>query len=371
MRLRGKLLLATISFCVPFLAFNMAFPFVYGQASFPRSLVRSVGAFQYPLFPNTYDRKNLDAWVAVIGDSYAQGMGDGYLGGEPKFTIFHHLKEELGKNYLIFARSGFGSINAVRELIVGVDLMNVSWLYPNLVPPDEIVLVFYEGNDLNNNILHLEGADQGSDGILPFVRSQILGPPSISARFDSKLPFARMPVNVLVKFVRNFGKGSGQAPPKPNHVSVAGQEFSVRGIQGSGMELSEDQIDLALQALEASLRVLQAWSPDSRVHIVYIPSVATAYDWQEPVEHQTYHSAGPLRTSLKENLQNSRMIRAKVRELAGAGGFDFIDTTDGIRARTKSELLHGPRDWKHLNGRGYAAVAEIVAEELQPSEFRR
>lgn len=148
--------LVLFSTAIGFVIINASFPFIFHQSIFPRALVQLAGGLQYTLYPDTYDRQNLDSWIAIVGDSYGQGAGDSFVDGDANYSITHYLRERTRHNYLIFARNAFDSIRMARELVIGVRLMNDSPFFPDLDRPTEILIMFYEGNDLNDTLLHLE-----------------------------------------------------------------------------------------------------------------------------------------------------------------------------------------------------------------------
>ena len=85
---------------------------------FPRSLAGSLPNILLTFYAKTYNEKNLDNYIALLGDSYAQGNGDAYLNGTEDYSIGHHLyNNNKNKNYLQFGRAGYGSISAVSNLI--------------------------------------------------------------------------------------------------------------------------------------------------------------------------------------------------------------------------------------------------------------
>ena len=73
---------------------------------FPRSLAGSLSNVLLTFYPGTYKEINFSNYVAILGDSYAQGNGDAYLAGVEDYSIVHHLFKNDEKNYLLFARAG-------------------------------------------------------------------------------------------------------------------------------------------------------------------------------------------------------------------------------------------------------------------------
>ena len=101
--------------------------------------------------PDTYDKDNLDNYIAIIGGSYAQGGGDAYLNGMYDYSIAHLLHKHDQANYLNFARAGYGSISAISNLINVYKLSYSPNFIKNLKKPESIIFFFNEGHVLEAN----------------------------------------------------------------------------------------------------------------------------------------------------------------------------------------------------------------------------
>jgi len=358
-RLRRALVngaLAMSSLGVMLLLINASFPFIIKQPRFPRALVRNAGTLQYTLYPDTY-ASDVESWIAFVGDSYGQGMGDAFLDGEYAYSIPHHLRQADGRSYRIFAKSGASPLTAARQLIHGVRLMNGGPLYPDLERPSEIIFVFFGGNDLDNLISQLEGVED----VGVFVRSTIEQPPTLKDRVEQHLPLIRIPAHVLWSWNQERRAGPRS---RPNVQTLHGEDLVLRRLLAASPELSDAQIDRAIDAYDHTVQALRDWAPAATIRVVYIPSVVTAYDWEEPVHVVTYHSDDGRLVTSEENLAKSRVIRDRIGAVAAEHGLQFIDTTDAVRAAAQAEILHGPADWLHLNRRGYEVVAGVILEEV-------
>jgi hypothetical protein len=98
-------------------------------------------------------------YIALVGDSYAQGYGEWFLGVDPsknpQFHSGHVLHSKLEVDVITFGASGAGSLHAlVTEPVAQWEYMNSIALY-SLDPPKQILVYFYAGNDLNNNLTDL------------------------------------------------------------------------------------------------------------------------------------------------------------------------------------------------------------------------
>ena len=97
-------------------------------------------------------------YLAIIGDSYAVGLGDwkreqvekSFL-SSPPFQSTHILYKKTGQDVVTFGKIGAGSISAAVEAITIFDYINSLWAF-QLDKPKRILVYFYEGNDIYDNI---------------------------------------------------------------------------------------------------------------------------------------------------------------------------------------------------------------------------
>ena len=90
--LKAKLknfLLFFISIFVTFLFINFILIKISSQNIFPRPLAASLPNTLLTFYPDTYNKKNLENFTAVLGNSVAQGGGDSYL--KEKIIILLHI----------------------------------------------------------------------------------------------------------------------------------------------------------------------------------------------------------------------------------------------------------------------------------------
>lgn len=97
-----------------------------------------------------------EQYIALFGDSYSQGYGDWLLDADPNanppYHSAHVLHDLTGRDVITFGKSGSGSLSGlVGHPIRWLDYIRSSRLSP-LPDPKEILVYFYEGNDLNDNL---------------------------------------------------------------------------------------------------------------------------------------------------------------------------------------------------------------------------
>ena len=354
---------------------------VFAQPYFPRALLKHIDPCYQTFYHNTHGAGFVD-WVAVVGDSYAAGSGDEFLARNPDYGIFTKLRSRTNGNYFVFARAGFGSINAARELNLCMSILNDSFLLPHADNPAELLFVFYEGNDLNNNIDHLAHAPDGQS-VEQFVQDQVSHPEGTwRRRVGMHFPLYELIGGELADIGRSLSGGGrhgsrkaaadrdegrpedasiARGSAKQNYAIVGGQARLVpENPQSAAVELTGN-LDVALRVFSESVLALHRTLPDTRITIVYLPSVVTTYSWQDPIRVQAYESEDPVFTTTRDNEARSLLIRGSIAAFAAANHFGFVDPTASLQSAARDEPVHGPRDWKHFNSAGNRIVADAIA----------
>ena len=100
-------------------------------------------------------------YIAIVGDSNVYGFGpllydNSWSMEQPSFAPHHFLHSSLDRDVLSFGYPGFGSFGASLTMVNELKTLQKSWLWPKIEDPKEILYVFYEGNDLVNNLHEFE-----------------------------------------------------------------------------------------------------------------------------------------------------------------------------------------------------------------------
>jgi hypothetical protein len=363
---------------------------VFTQPYFPRALLKYIDPCYQTIYHSTHG-ESFENWIAVVGDSYAAGSGDEFLDRKPDYGIFPKLRSLTNGNYFVFARAGFGSINAAKELKLCMSMFEDSLLLPRVGKPKELLFVFYEGNDLNNNVNHLRLARNG-ESVAQFVQDQVSHPDGERwRRMEAHFPLFDLLAGELSRLggplrdkkrrrtpeasetARDDGRtGAPRAEQGPgaaanpgamrvNHAIIGQQARPVpRDPQSAAAELS-GRLDVPLQVFYESVLALSRYLPGTKITILYLPSVVTTYAWQDPVRVEAYHTSDPVFTTTGDNEDQSRLIRKSIADFADRHRFGFIDPTARLQSAARAEFIHGPRDWEHFNAAGNWIIAETVA----------
>jgi hypothetical protein len=330
-------------------------------------------------------------YVAIVGDSYAQGAGDWLLevdhGRNPPHNVTHLLHERLGRDVITFGASGAGSLRGlVAEPVSQLEFANAS-VHFDLAAPDAFVVLFYEGNDLNDNIRDLSlryegGAEPGSSldpgAFRRFMDEKIVEEDPLfieagSFAWYDNFFLADFAYRAIRRVARVALRGEeAYAPPPPewhagpiNSALVGGKVVDIPDVlQGPALELTDAEIELASQVFGHSLEFLCERFPDSDVGVVYMPSPLSSYRLASATAStQTYHGRDEVYPASLV-VERSDAIARSIREMTESRGCAFVDARERLRRESAETLIHGPKDWKHYNRTGLEALTDAVLEVL-------
>jgi hypothetical protein len=331
-------------------------------------------------------------YIALVGDSYAQGGGDWLMSADASrnrpFHAAHVVHERTGRDVVSFGASGAGSIRSlISEPVSQCAFISASRRF-HLEPPACFVVYFYEGNDLNDNLIDLEtryvprygpiqALDAGTFG--RFVDDVVLGEDPLLAeagdlRWTDELflfDLLRSTARGIARRVVRGDEAEEERPPEwhegtTNWASVGGRRVNIPdGLQGPALELTEDETALTVQVFERALIRLHSAFPESEIRVLYVPSPLASYEVVSPmVSCQTYHGRAAVYPSGLVETRN-RSLAGAIRGIAGRSGFPFVDATGFMREQSAKRLVHGPLDWKHFNRVGYETLSEAILCLLQ------
>lgn len=327
-------------------------------------------------------------YAALLGDSYAEGFGDWFLDASPwrngPFGSQHVLHERTGWDVVSLGQSGNGSLAGLAGTPVSIlDYLDRTAFF-KVSPPRRILAYFYEGNDLDDNLRDLNKRFDGGwdrarlrqpEYFQRFVARTVvdensLGRETADFHWTDNFFFLRSARSL----VRDAWKQWRDPIPvvsddwsgrETTRAVVAGRPTPLPdGLQAPSLELDPSEVELGVYVFEQSLRFLARRFPGTKVDVVYVPSPLSCYRLCSPgVVVESYWSRG--------SAYPAKRVAARSDELAGLiaaasrrQGAGFFDSRPALRAAAAEGFIHGPRDWKHFNRRGYTALAEAVAPLL-------
>ena len=318
-------------------------------------------------------------YIAIAGDSYAQGLGDWLHAADPDrngpFAAYHVLHERTGRDVISWARGGTGALGG----FAAYPRLQFEALAASrrtaLAPPELLIAYFYEGNDLEDTLAELLtltlrrtpalSAYTDAFGTLRWIvehrsdpfRPVLDDPRARSAsELRSEIEPRLLPLYSLhaagapspwprlyfARFVAALLKGPPRAMPESgppagrNRALIAGAPQEIGGsLQAPAMELTAEETQLALGAVAVGLEALAAAFPASRLCVVYVPSPAALYEFaDEPVSVQGLRVNEP-RFPSAEIRARSAELDAQLRSLAERVGARSWLRTDAARRRAE------------------------------------
>jgi hypothetical protein len=334
-------------------------------------------------------------WVAILGDSHAVGVGDCAAGGSPARGdcpgVADHLHAATGRDVIALAAVGAGSPEGLLSEPAAQLRYGQALSGGRLRAPEVALLLFYEGNDIEDNLayltqLYLPQATHREAFWEPsvfedFVRQQLLESHPYWRAAESLGPLDRLH---FLRSMRSLARaitegGVWQQPPEPPGLPrplPPGEEMAVmvggraviipHVLEGPALAAEPHEITTALRELRLSLSVARRWFPDTRFGVVYVPSPLGSYQLaREGVTvEDSWQGTRPTRYDSAAVTQRSDTIAAGVQAACTELSVPFADSRPALREASRQGLLHGPTDWRHPNEQGYAAIARVALELL-------
>lgn len=322
-------------------------------------------------------------YVLVVGDSYAEGQGDWLMEvmgepGDPPYQATHVLHELTARDVIWFGRGGADNVSSTAFL---TEKRFASLARVGLGPPRDVLVYFTENSDPADNLRHAR-------------RRLDLGPRAIDSYSDRELEqFVAVRARegywegvwgtffgpyVLANLVKGGGRPEwagdsditpwspgDDADPGDNVFLAGGRTYRfARNAQGPALELEEGELVYNFRVLRHALAWIQRRFEGSSITLVYLPSQLACYEVVSPEVHARTCLERPGDFPSESIAPRSEELRRRARAVAEGLGIAFLDTTPGLQAAAREQLIHGPRDGKHLNRAGYTALGRILAEAL-------
>jgi hypothetical protein len=309
-------------------------------------------------------------YVALLGDSYAEGQGDGLLaaGGDRARLIHsaHVLHRLTGRDVVSLGVGGAGSAQAMVRMPTRI-LSERCFLYPRLDAPKQMLVYFYEGNDLDENgyVVNMAAAagPPTRESIARHIETQY-GRPSAARCFTELAETTFRMAHFLLTNQESWD--TLRKPSTHNRVLAGGAAHPAPALQKPPYEFEPARIESALLVFDVSLGWLKRNFPQSAITMVYLPSPAAIYRHAgKTVDTYMDWPLNTVRESPAADIDAaSQRICERIRALTLAQGVRFLDMRPVLRAAAAGGVIHGPRDWNHFNDAGYRVLGEALAKTI-------
>jgi hypothetical protein len=325
-------------------------------------------------------------YIALLGDSYAAGVGDWLLAGggiaDKPYHSANVIHDLTGRDVASFGRVNIGSAQAMVQRVARILDDDGCYLFPEIETPARFVVYFYEGNDFADNYELLlndvkpHGGELGARvgaQVDAFLRDRYARP----SRWACHGHFGDM----LWRMGRYAVKYAGRPPPAVidlpatiNPVVLGGATRMAGDFQAPPLLMSETEIGAAVTVYARSLAWLRGRFPAVPIMVVYVPSAPSVYrhGGDTVTLKQVFAPGDPAGPTFKYGLKASPAAIYAVSETACSAirdatpeGVAFIDARPAFRKVAATAFLHGPRDWNHPNELGYRTLGALVAARLE------
>lgn len=321
-------------------------------------------------------------YILIVGDSYAQGLGD-WVHGQTEtqngpYYSGHIINNRLNTDVITTGQGGLGNLTGFYLKPNSDFKFFENSLFFQTSAPNHILFYFYEGNDLNNNLQELEflnkelpeldalkkSGDQTwifSDNLLAY------------SNFAKSFPFTYFIFSILEKdhgisiFKKaNANEGVINLEYTTNKALIANKQIPIPDkLQSPAIELNEEEINKSLIGLRVSIEALSERFPNSKKSLVYLPSPLSIYKLISKEVKVEIYTKGRSDFYLSSLIRpRHQLIKSKVKKITKDLGINFIDTSTSLQNHALSTVLHGPGDWFHLNQKGQEIISEVIINEI-------
>jgi hypothetical protein len=316
-------------------------------------------------------------YVVLLGDSYAEGLGDWLLqqGGD-RTKPFHSadvIRQATGRDVVSFGKGGTGSAEAIVRRTARELLASRCSAFPPLEVPRQMFVYFYEGNDVEDNINFVSMVDSryhrtDAEAIDRYLAEDY----AVTYPWQCHLRLADLIVSMTSFAFRYHVLGwpvdnCGTTAPRTNHLIINDRIVDAPALLGPAMTptVDDDWIRVGMNVFAHALSWLRMRFSAVPVEVVYIPAALSIYS----------HAGDTVAYCIGANIvgtaptarvaQHHELIRDLARDIAGRQAIPFLDATPALRALASTQVIHGPRDWDHLNEVGYRALGQLVAAHVK------
>jgi hypothetical protein len=313
-------------------------------------------------------------FIAIIGDSYAEGLGDwlASVGSTPgaSYSAAHVLHDLSGRDVVSFGYGGASNARSMVQMPTRALGSGRCARLTGIPDPVEAFIYFYEGNDLSDNLGFLRdiGVSPGNRDLPSRVEAYLrdrYGRISSAACLGDFADAVYALSEVAFASVFGAREEVDTAPPSDgSEVVVGGARFQLPSrLQVPPIQLDATETEAALTVFDLSLRWLKARLPATRFTVVYLPAPTTVYRYTGE-DLKVRRRGEEVIVPLAALFASSDATCAAVRDATLRSDVRFIDSRPAIRAAAERDVLHGPLDWLHFNQIGYTALGQLLYGRL-------
>jgi lysophospholipase L1-like esterase len=315
-------------------------------------------------------------YIAILGDSMAEGLGDALLAaGENEARAFHaaHVVRELTRRDVVtFGRGGSSSAEGLVRQPARILAGSQCLLFPTIQEPSRIFAYFYEGNDIQDNLAFAAKVEKKfgrSDS--PAIDQFLSEDYGTFASWRCHLYLFDIASRMSRFFYKYYTGGDPyrvQYTPGGSGLLIGGSTIDAPApLDGPAIEVSDADIRSGIMVFDRSLSWLKARFPAVPITVTYIPTALSIYRLTGPSYRYSIEPRddGKSNSATAEQIaRNSNLLCNLVRAASARNDVGFFDTRPALREAATKQLLHGPADWVHFNAQGYRALGHALADRV-------
>ena len=134
-------------------------------------------------------------------------------------------------------------------------------------------------------------------------------------------------------------------------------------MQSATPEINKDQINNSIDFTSNSLINFKK-KYNANICVIYIPSPATIYSPEIIYYQERFKTKNGFILS-SENQKKSEYIKNRLSSNLKKGEIKFHDSTNFLKKYSEEEFIHGIKDTKHFNQKGYNLLATFIIPRLK------
>ena len=342
-RLAVNLSGTAISFVITYLLIEFFF-FRFYLPYLPLNVVTHLPGLASVLVQNSKAKFVPEDYVALLGDSYAVGVGDWLLQANGDRTKSYHsahvIHARTGRDVVSFA----GGTSSAEAIVLGPAQILSSaecYFFPKSIEaPKEIFIYYYEGNDVNDNLrvldeVKLRYGDTNNAAIDRYLREQYAAFPFRKCHSYLGESAGHMAKFLFQHYVQRFTFDA--VPPPKNKLLIAGEHVHTPSLQGPALGLSVGEIVDSMRILDRSLLWLRQQFPDVPRTVIYLPSAASLYHFADDTMYWSMsYRPGGTEVPLALVKDHRNLMCGLVSKAAVDHGAAFLDAGPALRTLAAS-----------------------------------
>jgi hypothetical protein len=318
---------------------------IVSQKNFKRSYLSYMPISYQVYYPSTNDG-TFKNYTAILGDSHALGVGEGYFDlNEENYSIAHILKKlNPNKNYITFAWPGGGSISILKLFRFHTENL----IYRRISEkPNQIIYLFTEENDFT---------DDYNDKYLNKIQYAFTKKEYVKSIFPL-FYYSYLSINLYKTNVQSSNLINNTFLFKKKEINFNNR---VGGI--SVPEITAEQQKKTLDIIYYNLSQLRKQT--EKMYVFYVPSSATIYDMKSPIKALSFRDKKNIQISKKDMDQYNKDSVKQIEDLCKKLNIEFINLTYDLKRKAETDLIHGPEDWGHFNMIGQQTISKIINSKI-------